>query len=213
MNFDRTQRPMLPKSLRKKRIHSILGRCIVCFLLLAIMIFVIIMWGNRLFPISLQNQKGFKGLQITFYVFLLSLPFFISGVPLKLIDKSWQGTVTAIDVREGRDSYFLGGRLWPYTNHNLVLTIEKNDGTVFEYTAISLGVKANNCNNNYYNSGGKIYHQADDFSVGDRVYKYYGFKYLYVIHPNAQVCNCIVCGAKNNNSEEKCWNCRGDIIK
>lgn len=212
MKFDTTQ-PLLPVSLRKKRNRNILIRCILCFVFLLIIFFVIIMWGNKLFPTGLQHHKGFKGLQVMFYMLLLVVPFVITGVPLKFIDTSWSGIITGINVKDSTGSYFVGGRLWPYAKHNLVLTIEKKDGTVFEYTAISFGDKERSCAYDYFHSGEKIYYQLEDFCVGDKVYKYYGFKHLYIIHPNSQVCNCIVCGAKCNKLNEKCFNCNSEIIK
>ena len=120
-------RPTLPISLKRKRLYRIIIRSTFCALLLVIFIFVIIVWGNKIFPTTQQNNSGYMFLKITFYILFLSVPFIITGVPLKLIDKSWSGTITSIKIKEKLGTTDNPKYVYTFPMQNLILTI-KDDG-------------------------------------------------------------------------------------
>ena len=198
--------PSLPLTLRQKRARSITIRITVCILLLLLFIFVIITWGNKLFPSTLKSRVGYTGLKIMFYILLLSVPFIISGIPFKIIDRSWSGTVTAVTVEESLKASG-AGRPKLQKNNELILTVKTDNGKELEHTILSFNSKATS------HSSGKIHHHEHKVAVGDRVYKYYGFKFLYIIpqrHHEHKFC--IVCGAKNKIKDKKCWSCDSELL-
>ena len=198
--------PLLPLSLRQRRARSITLRITVCVLLLLLFIFVIITWGDKLFPSTLKSRVGYTGLKAMFYILLLSIPFIISGVPFKLINCSWSGTVIAVTVEENLKASG-AGRPRLSKSHNLILTIKTDKGKEIEHTILSFDSRATS-----YTSG-KIHHHEHKIAVGDRVYKYYGFKYLYIIpQKHHEHKSCIVCGAKNKIKDKKCWSCDSELL-
>ncbi len=72
---------------------------------------------------------------------MYSVPFGVSGIPLTLFDRDWEGVITAIDIKTNTDSYFVGGKPGSYQRNNIVLTIQKKNGKIIKHTAKSLGVK------------------------------------------------------------------------
>ena len=199
-------RPTLPLSLQKKRVSNILWRVIPCVLLFALTLTTILLWGEEIFDFPHLLARC-----VVYAIFLL-LPFLITGVPLKLIDKSFSGTVIAVNVTEKIGIYsrsFAKGGV--YTRHDLVLTIQTDEGKKIKYTALSLGVK--NRPHQFPPNLGAIEHHTEEYSVGERVHKYYGFGGLYV-EPKTQVDRkrCIVCGTQNGNEDSRCWSCHSELI-
>ena len=201
-----SQRPALPLSLRKKRVRNILKRVIPCVLLFAFILAAIILRGEEIFDFPHRLAQ-----RVVYAIFLL-LPFVITGVPLKLIDQSFSGTVIAVNVTEKIGVYsrsFAKGGI--YTRHDLVLTIQTDEGKKIKYTALSLGVK--NRNGQFPPGLGSIEHRTEDYSVGDRVHKYYGFRALWVTPQNSDDQKyCIVCGTKNGNDDSRCWSCHSELV-
>lgn len=202
-------RPSLPRSLQIKRNRNILSRVIPCVILLAICVVIITIWGEKLFHIP---NDDYVAIQKSFYILFLLLPFVITGVPMKLIDTSWSGTISEIKIEESVGTYSRSlGKPGLYTKHDLVLTIVKDDGKKIEYTALSLGQK----NKPWQNPPvvGRIEYQAEKYHIGERVHKYYGFKYLYISpYHNNEGKVCIVCGTPNNDQDTVCGLCHSELI-
>ncbi len=201
--------PILPYSLKRKRRNLILCRIALCVVLFSVFLFVILACGDKLFSVP----EKYEVTRSLIYLLVLLLPFVITGVPIKLIDRSWSGTVAAVDVKESVGAYKRSlGRYGIYTKHDLVLRITKDDGHEIEYTALSLGVKYKPSQE--FSEVGKIEYHTSEYRVGDRVHKYYGFKYLYISNRNDQDGkHCIVCGSNNNIEHKKCWSCNSELVK
>lgn len=198
--------PDLPLSLKQKRAREITMRIICCILLLLLFIFIIITWGNRLFPTTLKSRMGYTGLRIMFYILLLSIPFLVTGIPLKLIDRSWCGTISSVTIEENLRASG-GGRPKLHRDYDLVLSIKTDDGKNIEKTILSFNSR------DPATRSGKIHHQEHKINVGDRVYKYYGFKHLYIVPQKyCEHKNCIVCGSKNKYDQKRCWYCDAEIL-
>ena len=59
----------------------------------------------------------------------------------------------------------------------------------------------------------KVEQQESNFAIGDRVHKYYGFKYLAIKHgPKIEKKHCVVCSHVNGLSEDTCWNCKNKLV-
>ena len=205
-------RPALPLSLKKKIAQRIIIRSIACTLLLAIFIFVIAMWGNRIFPTTQSHHLGYAGLRIMFYVIFLLIPFIITGVPFKLIDKSWSGTITKVEIKENLGTKSNPRYVYVYPKQDLILTIRREDGKEIQKTVLSLvekfepGIDSSHI--------GKTFYHSHKYNIGDRVYKYYGFKHLYLVpesYQNTKICIC--CGSPNKTEDKSCWYCHSELIK
>ena len=214
-----SQRPALPLSLRKKRARNILKRVIPCALLFALILAAIILRGEEIFDFPHLLAR------CVVYAICLLFPFVITGVPLKLIDKSFSGTVMEVKLTENTGAYSQGGVVWPYVRQHLVLVIRKDNGETFKYTALSVGLKEDPRYKIPVVIGigedpqrsiqivGKIQDHEQDYSVGDRVHKYYGFRALWVTPQNSvDQKYCIVCGTKNDRDDSVCWSCRSELI-
>ena len=201
-----SQRPSLPLSLREKRRANILRRVIPCILLFALFLYALVTRGEEILPVPHEFAR------LVVYTIWLLLPFIITGVPLKLIDKSFSGTVVAVDVKEKIGTYSRSfAKPGLYTRHDLVLTIQTDEGKKIKYTALSLGVK--NRPHQFPPNLGSIEHRTEDYSVGDRVHKYYGFRALWVTLQNSvDQKYCIVCGTKNGNDDSRCWSCHSELV-
>lgn len=210
MNLE-SQKPQLPTSLKRKRILNIVIRSTICLLLLAIFITVIIIWGNRLFPDTLDHRAGYTSLKIMFYVIVLCVPFLITGIPFKLIDTSWSGTVIDLKIEENLGTSSNPKYIYTHKKENLILIIKKDNEKIVRYTALSLTDKHKELNGS--TPIGKVYYHEHKYSIGDRVHKYYGFRHLYFIPQHDYVTkDCIVCGSKNNMDDSACWYCDSELI-
>lgn len=192
----------LSQELKQKRYKEIFKRVTLCVFLLSSVIFVLAFFGDAIFPFDNVQHS----LKVTFYGIFVILPFIVTGIPIKLIDTAWVGTVIAIDVKETTGTYTIGGKPWPYKKNDLILTIEKTNGKIIQYNALSFGVKERAWQDPYV--VGKMENHTDVFSIGDKVCKYYYYKYLYVI-PTVKHTrkHCINCGHINDEQRSDCLSC------
>ncbi len=202
-----TDRPELPKALKRKRAGRILLILLAFFALSAALFAVLFFLGESLFPFG----EKFATARKVFYAVLMLLPFVICKVPLKFIDSSWSGTVVKVDVDQGVGTYLEMGQAMPYWKMRVVLTIEKNNGKRKRWTSKSFGEIMRYA---HIPMPGKIEYHTDEFSVGDKVHKYYYFPYLFVSNlTQADRKKCIVCGATNDIKDKSCWSCRSALIE
>ena len=83
---------IVPEDLKKIGRKKII-RCVIIFeVLLLCSAFVMYLANDWLNSVSVENK-------VITYIFFLILPFVLSGFPLKLIDKTWSGTVVAAEIR------------------------------------------------------------------------------------------------------------------
>ena len=198
----------LPESLKKLRAKNFIKRFLLCILLLAVITALAYYYRETIFSYELIPPFAIACIGIAVY----SVPFGVSGIPLTLFDSNWEGVITAIDIKTNTDTYFVGGKPGSYQRNNIVLTIQKQNGKTVKHTAKSLGVKEPKWIDPYI--VGKIENHVDEFSVGDKVYHFYGFKYNFYVHePGEEHRHCIVCGTTNNFHSRTCWNCGSELVK
>ena len=188
------------------RIKRFVLRLLAFFALSAALAAILFFWGESLFPFGEKHSTARK----VFYILAMLLPFLICKVPWKFIDPSWSGTVVRVEVDQGVGTYLYFGRTEPYWKMRVVLIVEKNNGKRIKWTSKSFGEKI------YFNHipmPGKIQYHVDEFSVGDKVHKYYFFPYLFVSNlTQADRKRCILCGASNDLNDANCWSCRSALI-
>ena len=204
-------RPALPDSLKKRRLCKILVRVLSCAALLAFVIVSLVLWGEKIFPFPTQDVIGVR--YLCYGLFFL-LPFLITGVPLKLIDKSFSGTIRKVEIKD-KINYGSGGsikRTGSYIQSDLILVVERDDGKVIRYTRLSFGSSLYAYSTSQYHTGNAEHHR-NEFREGERIHKYYGFKYPYIAHPTLPDDKyCIVCGQKNEHKEAFCWTCGAELL-
>lgn len=204
------KRPPLPRSLAKLRVTRILKRLGICALLLAGIIVMIELLGEEMFAFGTTNTTAKKNFLLMFYL----IPFLVTGVPFKLIDRSWSGTVIRIDVEPGiaYQGWAAGsGRGYMNRTNKIVLMIEKDNGAVIPYTVMSLNIKE--FTHQRIGATAKVEQQESNFAIGDKVYKYYGFKHIAIEHKRViGKKHCIVCGHVSKYEKDICWNCGSEFV-
>ena len=86
---------------------------------------ILLEWGTVIF--ATQN----KIYRISCYVVVMILPFVLTGVPHKLIDKTYYGTVTTVDgvtALSCNSAVKVGGDMMWYTKNTIFLTLLLENG-------------------------------------------------------------------------------------
>ena len=207
---------MLSESLKKYRNKHILKRIILCLLMLTAITLFVIYYRETIFSYELVPPFAIACIGFAVY----SVPFILFKIPHLFFDSSWTGVVTEVNVETGRGTHVVGGKIGQYYKNDIVLTIEKYNGKTIKHVAKSLGVKervgvsSTILGNVHSVATGKIENHVDEFSVGDKVYHFYGFEYnFYVREPQNEHKHCIVCGASNNLNREYCLSCHHELLE
>ena len=199
---------MLSKSLKKYRNKHILKRIILCLLMLTAITLFVIYYRETIFSYELVPPFAIACIGFAVY----SVPFILFKIPHLFFDSSWTGVVSAVDIKTSIGTYSIGGKHYPYTKNDIVLTVRKENGKTVKCIAKSLGVKEQKWIDPY--TVGKIENHVDEFSVGDKVYHFYEFEYNFYVHkPQNVYKHCIVCGASNNLSRKYCLNCHQELLE
>ena len=161
--------------------------------LLAVFGTILFFLGERIF--NFDNV----GLKILCYIITLLIPFRISGVPAKLIDSTWCGQVTDInvDLTTDSDSPSKPTRKTLYTKRTVYLTVVTPEGKTVRH---------------------KVYSGPDDVSggwhVGDSVFHLYGTDKVVVLPDGkSDTVACPVCGSSESAHAEHCTGCGHTLIK
>ena len=199
---------LLPESLKKLRAKNFIKRIILCLLMLSAITLLVIYYRETVFSYELVPPFAIACIGIAVY----SVPFILFKIPHLFFDSTWTGVVTAVDIKTSIGTYSIGGRHFPYTKNDIVLTVRKENGKTVKCIAKSLGVKEQKWIDPH--TVGKIENHVNEFSVGDKVYHFYGFKYNFYVHePQNEHKHCIVCGASNNLNREYCLNCHHELLE
>ena len=185
----------LPKDLQIHCRKRILKRVILCIILISVFATILLLWGNIIF-----NTEN-KVLQISCYVIVMIFPFAITGVPHKLIDRTYYGTVKKVDIETTTDSEFARPmREYLYFKNTIYLTVEEPDGKLIHKKAFA--------------GKARLQQNLNKYQEGDRVFHLYGTSTIIVL-PGADSTSvhCAVCGESNNIADEVCRNCGHSLVK
>jgi len=189
------KQPPLPRDVqdyvRKKHLKEWLW-CTVTFLTVCGILFF---FGDRLFSAAGKSRY-------LLYVFLLLLPFYLTKAPLQWLDRNWCGKVTKISTTSFERSKSLGRRARFATVCLVILTVEKENGTVKEIEAMRT-------------RPANLDKALSHFRVGDTVCHYRGLKELLVIpavDDSREARRCLVCGFQNRERDEVCSGCGHSMI-
>lgn len=186
----------IPKDLRAFAIKTALKRIIPCSLLLIGFAVVLIFWGDVILPIDKDAVK------VIVYTMVMLVPFALTGVPFKLIDQTYSGTVEKVEISTTVDNLYheRPTRESLYLKNTVFLHVKQENGTVVRRKASE--------------KNARISQNAEAYKVGDIVFHLYGSTQTIVI-PKAsdEFVQCPVCGMKNNKNENACESCGHSLIK
>ena len=200
----------LVKYVKKKVI-----RCIVLFVLLVCVTVAISILTWDYF--AARTPMAFH-IGVIFWINVI--PFFVAKFPWALIDKSWCGEVVEVTVEEEKGTVKIAvGRYWLYVKHVIYLDVKLENGKHKRIAIQDFGSKINDIGARYNQvsfaipNAGDVTKHLDDYSIGDRVYHFYGLKHYYVEKKNLALTECVVCGFKNKEENDTCVNCGHSLIK
>lgn len=188
----------LPHDVKEYIKRKIAIRVAVCVVFLAAVVTVLICWGEMLFG-------GFgKYNMIGIYVLLLLLPFAVTAAPVYLLDKSWHGIISHVELKS-INSFKKGTMKIMIRKIQLEVTIDRDDGK--QVVKIFDEINPSSIPKDWSE-------KATDFRVGDDIYHIAGLKHPLVIHQgHSELTKCIVCGLRNPAGNERCVGCGHSLIE
>ena len=203
-----SKKPCLPKDIQKHVRTNVL-KCVIPFAILEIVLGIILFfYGKTLFPTDV------KGFQILCYFLVLTIPFFITKFPFKIIDRSWSGEIIQVQYKSRLTAYW-GGRLRARTEQVVIIKVRMPNGEILRKEAMI-------CEQRPFRPGvadgevvtSKLENHLSEYEIGDTVYHFYGLKQLLVVRKDKQnFVRCLVCSQSNTNDREECWGCGHSLIK
>ena len=164
---------------------------------------IIIVWGEELFGRLELNEK------VQIYSIIYILPFFLTGVPWKLKDKTFFGRIIKVKIYTRTDIGWLYKRIFPSVRNNtIVLYCLLNNGkihaqTVYRETTAMIMEKREYKTIN-----------VDKYQEGDLVFHLYGSGQTVVLpKPSDDVVQCAICGSYVDINKEICPNCSHSLVK
>lgn len=187
---------ILQKDLQKYCRKRILKRVIPCIILVFVLATTLILWGNVIFN---TDNKAFRA---SCYTVVMLIPLVITGVPHKLIDSTYYGTIKKVDVitTTDNDSSVKPTREHLYLKNAIYLSIEQPDGKLIYKKA--------------YSGKARLQQNINTYKEGDLVFHLYGTNTVVVLpDANDSFVHCAVCGSSNNIENDQCRNCRHSLVK
>ena len=140
-------------------------------------------------------------------------PFVVAGFPWKLFDRSWEGVVTEVYVKDEMGTYtaYAGGQPRPYPKYVIYLKVRTKNGEEKRIAVREFGLRVH-VGFPVPNEGDVTKH-VGDYSVGDCVYHFYGLEHYYIVKQNSEMVECVVCGTQNHKDRNDCIECGHSIIK
>lgn len=185
----------LPKDLKAFAIKAALKRLIPCALLLITFVVALTFWGDVILPVDKEIVK------VIVYTMVMAVPFAVTGVPRKLIDKTYSGTVQKVEVTTTTDNKYheRPTRENLYTKNTIFLHVQQENGIVIRKKV--------------YEGNSNLPQNLDAYKIGDRVFHLYGSTQTVVLPSSAdKAVQCPVCGMKNDKADGKCENCAHSLV-
>ena len=186
----------LEKDLQKYCRKRVLTRIIPCIILVSVFATILILWGNAIFN---TDNKAF---QTCCYIVVMLIPFVITGVPHKLMDSTYCGTVKKVDIvtTTDNDSSVKPAREYSYLKNTIYLSIEKPNGKLI-YKKV-------------YSGKARLQQNINAYNEGDLVFHLYGTNHVVVLPDDKDSSvHCSVCGSSNSIKNDQCRNCGHSLIK
>ena len=184
------KRVIVPKDIRKKARRIIYERIIklIIYLFLAYIVIDFIYTGLQ--------KTNFGNLSTTLFAILI-VPFWISGVPLKLIERDIYGEIIKIELKNNAPEKI--------DNHSapsvsMTALVKSQEGKLYEFPIFD------ECDY-FYGERERVY------SVGDKVVHVCRTEYLAPIRDSdsEKPLVCVICGSKYRNKTERCRSCGASL--
>lgn len=186
----------LPKDLRQYSVRRALFRIIPCGILLLVFGIVLALFGERVF--NTENQM----FRVSCYAVTMLLPFAVTGVPFRLLDRTYWGTVDEVQVKTTAES---------------VSSVKPSLESLYQKNTVYVTVRLPNGKRIHKKvCEGRAEHTAnfESYHKDDRVFHLYGTRYTVVLPKETDsLVQCAVCGDQNATTEECCRNCGHTLIK
>ena len=194
-----------------KDIHNYVRKKVIsCVLLFVSLEFLAAALNVFMFDSLSSVSEGW--IHISVIITLQIVPFVISKFPFKIIDKSWNGEVVSVDIRTKTGAYTAGGtKVYPYTKHEVILEVKRPNGKTVKIKAKEIGERSH-VGFSVPNEG-DIKNYINYYSVGDKVYHFYGVPNYYVVKKLSDKNDCVICGTQNTGERDTCLNCGYSLIK
>lgn len=190
----------VPRDIRRYVLWRVLSRVVPCALMiltavLALMFFDDVFFGAADKPFRVQSQ-------MLGYTVVVIVPLLITGVPFKLIDRSFEGKVEAVHVyttvEDPRRALHMSNA--QYQRLNVRLTVRTQDG----YRLKRSVAKSKMVDKRILN----WYHE------GDEVLHLYGTRYTVVLPDDFRApVRCVICGKKSGYGDVRCPECGYSLIR
>lgn len=186
----------LPKDLVLYKRKRILMHVIPCAALVCAFLAILLLFGKTIFNTEIKEFR------ISCYIIVMLIPFAVTGVPRKLIDSTYYGTIKKVDIITSTDSSSRTKvtRECLYMKNTVYLLIETSSGKTVYKKACSGKVQTGESINKY--------------REGDLVFHLYGTSTVIVL-PDASdtAVQCAVCGDTNKTDECVCHSCGHSLVK
>ena len=188
----------VPQDIRRYVKGRILRRVIPCTLLMLLFLCILIRFDVTFFG---EADKPFRTqTQAIGYTLAVVLPMLITGVPLQMIDSSFEGVVEKVHayttVEDPRRALHMNNA--QYQRLNVRLTLRTPDGHRIRRSVAKSKMVDKRI--------------LEWYHVGDHVIHFYGTTYTAVLPENKREdIRCVICG-KNNRGAVRCAECGYSLI-
>ena len=185
MRKDKIRVPRDIKELTDRRIYKKVVLSIAFMVIVGVLLFL---FGETVF-----GSFGSPSREILYAVLILAIPLSF-GIPFSLIDRTWCGEITRVDIRTENTKSTVVGVGGIYTKYFVDIEIKLDSGKLIDRTVYEGRVPAGR--------------QFNMYQIGDRVVHIYGTKYIQVVHKSeSRPTVCVVCGTSNPPGERQCDSC------
>ncbi len=173
---------------------QILRRVIPLIISEAVLGIIIFLFGERMFA------AGSEEFQMTACIAVMVIPFICTGVPVKLIDKTFYGEVLDVKIKNAIGSTDMFAiRREVFRKITTTVVVRTPDGNIVEKVV--------------YDYKPEEASEFDKYEVGDKVFHLYLSKYVVKVLPESKNrSRCPVCGAVNPQNGGACDTCGSTLM-
>ena len=185
----------LPKDLTLFSVKTALKRIVPCVLMLILFSVALTFWGDVILPIKKEPVKTIL------YVIVMLVPFAVTGVPYKMLDRTYTGTVQKVEITTTVDNAYHSKptRESLYYKNTVYLHVMQENGVVIRQKVSEKDARAAQ--------------NLEAYKVGDKVFHLYGSTQTIVLpEEKDELVQCAICGEANYKDECHCKLCGHTLI-
>lgn len=183
----------IPKDIKWYIIKKNLPRVLLFTVLIAAAVFLERVYHDTL----VAHYAGAGGL---YYIIIIPIIMILTGVPKKLIDKSWRGEIIDVKVKKHLEKTQYYPTSWEVMRdrYSIHLKLMLDDGSIITVEAC----------HDYEKFDENLKGIRYTYKVGMKVLHIYGTKSLQILpDEKSEWINCVVCADNNPVGREKCHRC------